>query len=446
MAVRRVLVYALMTAFLVGAYILFLSSLRRVVFAGVHANNVLVLLATSCLVAGTFGPLRRYVRELIDRLLYRDRYDYAQTLQALGARLASIQPLDEVLSSTADDLTRAMNLTGVAVLLRQPHGTFEVRAASGRCRDPDVAESLAQTAAGRLGSEPAGWWVPLIAHQEVSGLLYVGAKRIPGDFSSKDITLIETLAAQAAVAVANAILVDQLRSKVEDMEIVRDRLLHVQEMERKSLAEAIHDDVVGILLQALGRVEGAAAALPPGSDLQAHLSHAIKLGDYGVHRLREASTQLYPMELKHHGLPAALMRIADEMSRNENVEVSLMDASFPIDHRLPPLVEDALYRLVRQALDNTQRHARAEHAVVELYLGESSVVVRVRDDGEGFAPTCSSVALLRTGHLGLVTMRERIANVGGELIIHSAPGEGTEIEARVPLLTAGVRQLTRQGT
>lgn len=181
---RRARVYTMMTVLLACCYILLLFTLTRVGFASTQtANNTLALLVIFAAIAATFVPLRQRVTELIDRLIYRDRYDYARTLHELGAQLASIQPLDEILSSIADDLRSAMNLSGAAILLRQSDGGFMVRGASGDCRDPVKARLVVEKAAGLAPSRATERWIPLTAHEEMCGILYIGPKCVPADLT-----------------------------------------------------------------------------------------------------------------------------------------------------------------------------------------------------------------------------------------------------------------------
>jgi signal transduction histidine kinase len=95
---------------------------------------------------------------------------------------------------------------------------------------------------------------------------------------------------------------------------------------------------------------------------------------------------------------------------------------------LPQVAKEALYRVAQEALHNAVKHARAHTLDLSVELGDSEVGLVVADDGRGFDP-------LREfpGHLGLQSMRERAAAVGGTLEIQSAPGEGTRLRARFPL-------------
>ncbi len=428
----RGVVYGIMTLLLAGCYALFLSAIGLLGFRP-RPVDVLPSVIFFAVVAAAFVPLWACVREHVDRLIYRDRYDYAHTLRDLGTHLASMQPLDQVLTMVVQRVTEAMNLTGAAILLRQEETGFAIRAASGKYVDESIGRALTEQALQCEDGPLSGRCVPLTARGEVCGLLYLGPKRIPGELSGQDVTLLETLAMQAAVAVENALLVDRLREKVEELELLRDQLLHVQEEERKRVAQMIHDDILAVQLQMLSRIEGAIATLESDSEAIRYLRQGIELGEYGTHRLRETCTDLYPTELKHYGLGPALAKLADDARQSEPFEVVFSCDDFLEEHRLPKEVEDALYGAARQALDNACRHARAEVVRIDLEIEGGYAVLTVGDDGRGFESLPSSTVLLRQGHLGLITVRERVEVLGGTLSIRSAAGQGTELLAQIPV-------------
>jgi len=447
--VDRGLVYAIMTLLLAGCYALFLAAIGLLGFRS-SLLGLLPSVAFFAVVAAAFVPLWTWVRAQIDRLIYRDRYDYARTLRELGTELASIQPLDQVLSIVAQRVAEAMNLTGAAILLRQGDAGFVVRGASGDYANAPIGQALVDQALHDDGEPLPGRCIRLIAREEVCGLLYLGPKRISGELSAQDVTLLETLATQAAVAMENALLVDRLRDKVEELELLRDQLFHVQEEERKRVARVIHDDILGVQLQVLSRMEGAMATLEHESEAALYLRQGLELGEYAAYRLREACTELYPAELKHFGLGPALAKLADDVSRTEPFEVTFSCKHFLEGRRLPKEAEDALYRAARQALDNVRRHAEANLVRVDLRMEGGHAVMIVRDDGRGFDSLPSPATRLRRGHLGLITVHERIEALDGKFAIQSAPGKGTEFRAEIPvrapaavepqLMVAGISQ------
>ena len=439
--IQRTLVYGVMTFLLAGCYTAFLYALLLTGNERMLADAPLLSLVLSAAVALTFVPVRDQVRRFIDRLVYRDRYDYVRTLRALASQLASAQPLDRVLSAVAENLRRAMNLRGVAILLRRPDGGFSLRAASGDYRDNAHIQSLLVASAARGQADPAGLVhsslsVPLTAHGHELGLLYLGPKRVPSEFDLEDVSLAETTANQLALAMVNELLVEQLEAKLGDMELLRDRLLHVQEEERKRLSQGLHDGTLHVALELVRRIRALAEspASTQGNVIlpRQFLYDLADRAQEAVHELRGICTELYPSELAHLGLSAALEDLARRVNRDEDVLVHF-SSSFPGAHRLPGVMEDTLYRVARELLDNICRHSGAHVATVTLSTQQRQVVLSIQDDGCGFAVPASFRTLLSQGHIGLLSARQQVERLHGELTVDSAPGAGTLVRVRVPV-------------
>jgi signal transduction histidine kinase len=430
--VGRTLVYGAMTLVLAGCYALFLDAVN--LFAPGETYGSLFSLAFFAAVTLTFRPVHDWIRLQIDRLIYRDRYDYAEILRVMGARLASLAPVDELLGGLSEALAGAMNLRGIAVLVKQPSGNLVVRGASGDYRDPRLAGALISQVAG---TDPAsnGMVVRLAAHGVESGAIVLGPKRSRAAFTAKDLSLAETIASQASVALANALLVERLELKVNELELLRDQLLHVRDSERKRLAQDLHDGALHTVLALVRQAESAADLLATrgvsATAFQERLHELAERGQDAAYELRTICADLYPSELAHLGLAAALESLARGTSRDENLVVELVLADSSLERRLPEPIEETLYRVARESVNNVCRHAGAEHAWIYLTIGDDRVDMRVRDDGRGFLVPSGLTTLLRTGHLGLASMREQVAQLGGELAIRSQPGVGTEVAVQV---------------
>jgi signal transduction histidine kinase len=125
------------------------------------------------------------------------------------------------------------------------------------------------------------------------------------------------------------------------------------------------------------------------------------------------------------GLTAALAKQSAALRARHGIEV---DGNLCEEPDVPLKTKEALYRIAQEALTNAVKHAQATRLGLRLSHDKESIVLEVSDDGLGFDPTGSY-----PGHLGLRSMRERAARLGGVLNVESAPGQGTRIRARFPI-------------
>jgi signal transduction histidine kinase len=229
--------------------------------------------------------------------------------------------------------------------------------------------------------------------------------------------LLETLVAQAAGSLETARLHQELRRKERARAALVGRLIGAQEEERRRIARELHDgvaqDLAGVVigLEALER--------SPGSGDVAGLKHLARSTAQDV---RELILDLRPRVLDDLGLGAALRWLAQE--RHPRL---LVDLDIELDRHLPPPVETAMFRIVQEALTNVERHAAASKARLRVWTADGVLGAVVEDDGRGFDPRVEAWGF------GIVGMRERAEQVGGQLQVSSHGGAGTRVEAVLPL-------------
>ncbi len=153
-----------------------------------------------------------------------------------------------------------------------------------------------------------------------------------------------------------------------------------------------------------------------------------------VGEARRVIADLRPTALDDFGLATALRLQADSL-RAEGWEVAFEESLG--EERLPVEVETALFRVAQEALTNVRKHARTRRVRVELERPGSAVRLKVRDQGRGFSPGSSPDGSVPGERVGLSSMRERVALLGGRLDVSSRPGAGTSIAAEIPLLREG---------
>jgi len=204
------------------------------------------------------------------------------------------------------------------------------------------------------------------------------------------------------------------------------RLNETLEEEAKRIAHALHDDAGQILVSVHLALESLATDLPAGRD---RLREARDLLDQVEEQIRGLSHELRPTILDDLGLVPALEFLAKGMAKRAGIAITVEG---PRDRRLPPAVETALYRIVKEGLANVSRHARASRARIRVEHEGRLARCAIQDDGKGFdVPE----VMARNGEhgLGLGGMRQRLGALGGTLEILSAPGQGTELQITIPV-------------
>jgi two-component system sensor histidine kinase UhpB len=198
------------------------------------------------------------------------------------------------------------------------------------------------------------------------------------------------------------------------------RILAAQEAERVGIARDLHDEVGQVLTGVLLHLDSIASAAPGHRDEIDETKQSVRRA---LDEVRRISSELRPEMLEQLGLVSALTELTTTFSRVSGVRV---DTQF--DQSLPKLEADtelATYRIAQESLTNVARHAQATRVAIALEGGPDSVVLRVIDDGRGFAGNPEE-------HGGLRSMRERALLVDGALAIKAAPRGGVEVRLEVP--------------
>lgn len=225
---------------------------------------------------------------------------------------------------------------------------------------------------------------------------------------------------------------EQIRQELVARENMRRELLRhtviAQEEERSRIARELHDETAQVLTALnlnLATLTQSLPRRPEVKELSGRLQNLFQQMSQGIYRLVH---DLRPAQLDDLGLVAALKYLADEEHNRLNLAV-YVDVQGQ-RRRLDTLVETVIFRVAQEALTNTGRHAQTDHAWVSLSFSPAQVVLKVRDEGCGFDP---NVSLVPPHGWGLAGMRERVESVSGELRVVSAPGQGTTVEACIPI-------------
>jgi signal transduction histidine kinase len=226
--------------------------------------------------------------------------------------------------------------------------------------------------------------------------------------------LLQGLADQAAQAIDNA----RLRQQASQLAVME---------ERARLARELHDSVTQSLYSLTLLAEGWQRLIRSGQadNLVETLSEMGKIAQQALKEMRLLVYELRPPMLEQEGLLGALHQRLAAVEKRAGVEARLL-AKDIVD--LPAPIEEGLYRIAQEALNNSLKHAAATSVTVCLGTDDQGLVLEIADDGRGFDMGAEPH---HQGRIGLASMRERVERLGGSLEILSTPGKGTTVLVRL---------------
>jgi PAS domain S-box-containing protein len=267
--------------------------------------------------------------------------------------------------------------------------------------------------------------VPLLVEGKAIGRLNVASTRTP--FTEEDQRLLQVVADRAAPAIERGRLLETAGESRRRMAALSQRLVEVQETERREIARELHDEIGQLLTGLLFKIEKKGAGVGNRKNEMKGIVNDL------IERVRDLSMNLRPSMLDDLGLLSALRWQIERFESQTGIEVRFHHAD--LDGRFGPQVEITAFRIVQEALTNVARHAGVKEAKVDVRANPESLGVRIEDEGRGF----DVEAALAARSSGLEGMRERSRLAGGRLVIESAPGKGTRLSVELPLDPANSR-------
>jgi signal transduction histidine kinase len=267
--------------------------------------------------------------------------------------------------------------------------------------------------------------VPLKIKGRIIGVLEVLNKYSEEGFNQEDIRLMNSIAAQAAIAVENARLYQQVRQE-------RDHIIKAQENVRRELARNLHDGPVQLLSaisMSLDHLERLNEVKPEA--VRNEIDALRNLVNQANHDARNLLFEMRPIILETQGLVAAFEEYVHQLRGSEDFAIHFETVE-QVD--LGAHVAGTIFSIVQEAINNIKRHAGARNVWLSLEVRKNQFIVTVRDDGTGFDVGKKSEG--QTRHFGLLNMRERAELIEAELQIESrteAPNRGTTVRLILPL-------------
>ncbi|MDY7040163.1 MAG: GAF domain-containing sensor histidine kinase [Chloroflexota bacterium] len=267
--------------------------------------------------------------------------------------------------------------------------------------------------------------VPLMTPNEKIGVIEVLNKRSGEQFNQQDLSLLSAFAGQAAIAIVNARLYQELEEE-------KNRILAVESEAHKKLARDLHDGPAQTLAAIIMNIEFIQTLLQRDPDQVAQeLGKLQQTTSRALAQVRNTLFELRPVILETRGLKAALESYVERLRSTEGMTIHLEVRG--LDERLPGRLEQVCFAIVQEAVGNIKKHAKAKQVWLGVECRTRDLVIGVRDDGKGFNVKAVESQYDQRGSLGLLNMKERAELVGGRLTIESSPGQGTLVSLIAPL-------------
>jgi signal transduction histidine kinase len=344
-----------------------------------------------------YGPLRQRLSRLVQGWVLGSRGNRYDVMAGLAANLESIEDGPAQLGAVARAVADAFGVGYVAVEVDRPGGERLTATFGDR---PDEVRTL-----------------PITYRESEVGRLVLPARGLRSRLSSRDEKLLGDLVRQAATAARTSRLAEELQAS-------RERLVNTREEERRRIRRDLHDGLGPAMAGVVYQLETArllvetdpVAATGQLDSVREHVQEIVADVRRLVHELR-------PPALDDRGLVGAIRQLAE----HQEVPVAVDAADLGT---LPAAVEVAAYRIVAESLTNVVRHAGAGSARVHLERTATDLVVEVADDGVGIGEDVQA-------GVGLLSVRERAAELGGRTDVSCPPSGGTLVRAVLPLGTIG---------
>jgi signal transduction histidine kinase len=426
--INRTVVFGALAAFITAVYVVIVVGIGWLVGTRGSPNLGLSIIATA-VVAVAFQPMRGRAQRLANRLVYGQRATPYEILSRFSENVAGTYATQDVLPRMARVLAEGTGGARADIWLRV-EDSLRLSASwpEGAGSGPKVlpltdGEIPAISSAGRV--------VPVHHHDELLGALAV-TKPVGEAFNPAEETLLLDLASQAGLVLRNVRLTAELQARVDEilrqaqeLRASRQRIVAAQDSERRRLERNIHDGAQQHLVALAVRLRMATSMATKDPERAASMLEEIQgQAAEALETLRDLARGIYPPVLAEQGLFAALTSQARKLPMTVDVEAGEL-------RRYPAETEAAVYFCCLEALQNVAKYAGASRTVVRLEEKEGALTFAVVDDGAGFETVGGSRGS------GLQNMTDRLEALGGTLQIVSAPGQGTTVAGRIPIVEEG---------
>jgi len=410
-------------------------SLKDVEIGKLIADESVIAIENSFL----YEKVRRDAEE--SRLLY----EFSQELYAVVFQR-------EILLLAVKTASQLLSADKVYIWLLQKNSkTFELMAAFPHFLSPHqpplgmhyehpLIQSLIQdkkciyldASSGLISDSHSALMVPLLIKGEVAGLFLACYRRTAVPPDDNGIKMLSLLAYQVALALEKTWLYDELMREHNLTEQLLGETLKAQESERRRLAHEIHDTIAQGMVSAFTQVQTCRRLLKMGDEtVEKELFETQQMIQNNLREIRNIILDLRPSNLEELGLLSTISYACMTFESNTGIRVDFN--ADELTASLSSNIENAIYRIIQEALNNIKKHSAARNAIVNLKNSEDFVILLIKDDGVGFDPEKILQSSEKNRHFGLLGIKERTYFIGGEVELLAGPGAGTAIAIKIPL-------------
>lgn len=392
---RRAVISGALIASVTGIYAFIVLGASALVPGKSHRLWPLI---AAVVVALMLQPVRGRLERSVNRLFYGQRDDPYMVISGLGERLDNSLSREDALPTIVETIAAALQLPFVAITLEQD-GAFQTAAEIGQPESDALV-------------------FPLTSGSAVIGQLVVSPRGKDESFAGADLRLLADIARRAGAAVQAVRLTTEL-------EQANRHLISVRGEERQRLRRDLHDGLGPLLASQMLILDSARSLMPSDPTLSGELLDQLHRHiQTAVADVRRLIDSLRPAALDELGLAVAILASTSDLQRaGLRIEVDMPDELGPI----PAPTETAAYRIVMEGITNVVRHAHARRCRISLDMNEPDWLrIEIEDDGIGLSES-------QPRGVGLASMEERAAELGGTCAIALASGGGTIVTALLPL-------------
>ena len=452
-----------MTVFLTVTYLLSVIAVQLFFNTQTGYHSLVIAVAFALTVALFFNPLRNAIQKWIDRVFYRQTYDYRQTLLHFSDKVSNVLDLGELAQSILEPVVNTVHVKQAVLLFPESgSGNFRTRfsqqvngdntlarlmlnndnpvvtwlAAEGKALRKKNINILPQfkgmqeaekTALDSLGVELL---CPIRSKGKLVGILVLSSKQSNVPYSDEELSLLMTMANEAGVVVENASMLDSLKAQQIQVEQLLAQVVQVQEEERNRISIDLHDSVAQWLVGASYRLQTFDQIFSEDKKARSELADMEDTITKSLKELRRVVVGLRPPALDELGLTHSLRQSLEEL-KDDSLECKFSVEGTPV--RLPSTMEIAVYRMCQETLSNIRKHSQASKVNLFVQFKEDKLTVEIRDNGKGFDLYQTLNSAISAGHMGLLGMKQRAEMLGGNISIKTSEGAGTTVIFSLPI-------------